>query len=93
MLNPIAIPCCFLRLLHDGTFISVAGLQLLGPMDMVVAGWLCEGHLYARASQCLKDPWSTILWDLFRLMQQCFVHRLFHPRYIFEIVFLLRHSR
>lgn len=31
-------------------------------MDLVIAGWLCQGHLRARTSHSLDDSRSSLLW-------------------------------
>jgi hypothetical protein len=43
-LQPTAIRGCFSRLPRDVTLISEDDLRHLGPVDMVIAGWPCQGH-------------------------------------------------
>ena len=43
-LHPTAIHGCFSRLPRDVTLISNINLRNLGPVDMVIAGWPCQGH-------------------------------------------------
>jgi site-specific DNA-cytosine methylase len=43
-LHPTAIRGCFSCLPRDVTLISEADLRHLGPMDMVIADWPCQGH-------------------------------------------------
>ena len=67
-LFPTAIRGCFSRLPRDVTVVSEADLQHLGPVDMVIAGWPCQGHSRAGADPGLEDPKSSLFWDLIRLM-------------------------
>ena len=60
-LDPAAIRVFFAHLHHDVTLISEANLQRLGPVDMVIAGWPCQGHSRARAGRGLEDPRSSFL--------------------------------
>ena len=60
VLYPTAIHGCFARLLRDVTLISEANLRRLGPVDLVIAGWPCQGHSCTRAGQGLEDPISSI---------------------------------
>ena len=92
-LPPTAIHGCFSRLPRDVTLISEADLRHLGPVDMVIAGWPCQGHSRAGAGRGLEDPRSSLFWDLIWLMQWWFTHRPTPPRYIFENVPLLGDSR
>ena len=92
-LHPTAICGCFSRLPHDVTFISEADLRHLGPVDMVIAGWPCQGHSRAGAGRGLEDPRSSLFWNLIRLMQWWFIHQPTPLGYIFENVPLLGDSR
>ena len=91
-LQPTAICGCFSRLPRDVTLISEDDLRYLDPVDMVIAGWPCQGHSRAGAGQGLEDPKSSLFWDLIRLMQWWFAHQPSPPLYIFENVTLLGDS-
>ena len=84
---------CFSRLPRDVTLISEADLRHLDPVDMVIAGWPCQGHSLAGAGRGSEDPKSSLFWDFIRLMQWWFTHQPTPPRYIFENVPLLEDSR
>ena len=92
-LHSIAIHGCFARLPCDVTLISEADLRHLGPMDMVIAGWPCQGHLRARAGGRLEDLMSSLFWDHIRLMQWWYSLQSFPLGYIFENIPLLGDSR
>ena len=55
---------CFGRLPRNITLINEEEFWRLGPVDLVIAGWPCQGHSRARASQRLEDPRSSLIWDL-----------------------------
>jgi hypothetical protein len=92
-LYPTAIHGCFSRLPRDVTLISEADLRHLGPVDIVIAGWPCQGHSRAGAGGRLEDPRSSLFWDLIRLMQWWYFHQSSPPAYIFENVPVLGDSR
>jgi hypothetical protein len=48
-LHPTAIHGCFSSLPRDVILISEADLRHLGSVDMVIAGWPCQGHSRAGA--------------------------------------------
>ena len=68
-LYPTVIRRCFACLPRDVTLISEADLQHLGPVDIVIAGWSCQGHSCAGTGRCLEDPRSSLFWDIIRFMQ------------------------
>ena len=92
-LHPTAIHGCFSRLPRDVTLISEADLRHLGRVDMVIAGWPCQGHSRAGAGGGLDDPRSSLFWDLIRLMQWWYSHQSSPLGYIFENVPMLGDSR
>ena len=49
---------------NNVTLISEADLGRLDLVDMVIAGWPCQGHSRVGAGQDLEDPRSSLLWDL-----------------------------
>ena len=91
-IHPTAIRGCFVHLCRDVTLISEADLQHLDLVDIVIAGWSCQGHSRVRPGWGLEDPRSILFWDLIRLMQWWFAHQPSPPRYIFENVLLLGDS-
>ena len=58
-LYPTVICGCFACLPRDITFISEVDLRHLGLVDMVIAGWPCQGHSRVGAGRGLEDPWSS----------------------------------
>ena len=92
-LPPSAIHGCFGHLPRDVTLISDEDLKRLGHVDLVIAGWPCQGHSRAGAGQGLDDPRSSLFWDLVRVTQWWFNHQSTPPGYIFENVPPLGDSR
>jgi hypothetical protein len=85
-LPPSAIHGCFGKLPRDVTLISDDDLRRLGHVDLVIAGWPCQGHSRAGGGRGLDDPRSGLFADLLRLIQWWFTHQATPPGYIFENV-------
>jgi len=85
-LPPSAIHGCFGQLPRDVTLISDEDLRRLGHVDLLIAGWPCQGHSRAGAGRGLDDPRSSLFADLMRLTQWWFTHQASPPGYIFENV-------
>ncbi|HEY9806811.1 MAG TPA: DNA cytosine methyltransferase [Candidatus Obscuribacterales bacterium] len=88
-----AIHGCFGQLPRDVTLISDEDLRRLGHVDLLIAGWPCQGHSRAGAGRGLDDPRSSLFADLMRLTQWWFTHQAAPPGYIFENVPPLGDSR
>ena len=92
-LSSSAIHGCFGQLPRDVTLISDEDLRRLGHVDLLIAGWPCQGHSRAGAGRGLDDPRSSLFADLIRLTQWWFTHQATPPGYIFENVPPLGDSR
>ena len=64
-----AIQGCMSRLPADIALIGQEDLQRLGRVDLVVAGWPCQGHSRAGLGLGLQDPRSALFWELLRLLK------------------------
>lgn len=53
---------------QDIRLVSRAHLHDLGPMDLVVAGWPCQGNSAAGEGQGLDDPRSGLFSELLRVL-------------------------
>jgi hypothetical protein len=73
--------------------ISDEDLRRLGHVNIIIAGWPCQGHSRAGTAQGLDDPRSNLFADLMRLTQWWFIHQSTPPWYIFENVPLLGDTR
>ena len=85
-LHPSAIRGCFGKLPRDVTLISEEDLRGLGHVDLVIAGWPCQGHSRAGRGNGLDDLRSGLFADLLRLIQWWTTHQSMPPGYIFENV-------
>ena len=85
-LPPSAIRGCFGKLPRDITLISEDDLRRLGHVDLLIAGWPCQGHSRAGSGRGLDDPRSGLFADLLRLIQWWSTHQSTPPGYIFENV-------
>ena len=85
-LPPSAIHGCFGKLPRDVTLVSDDDLRRVGHVDLVIAGWPCQGHSRAGSGRGLDDPRSGLFADLLRLLQWWMTHQSTPPGYIFENV-------
>ena len=60
---------CMSRLPGDISLIGEEDLQRLGRVDLVMAGWPCQGHSRAGLEKGLQDPRSGLFWELLRLLR------------------------
>jgi site-specific DNA-cytosine methylase len=54
-----AIQGCMSRLLFDIALIGDDDLNRSGKVDLVMAGWPCQGHYLVGFGQGLQDPCSS----------------------------------
>ena len=64
-----AVQGCMSRLPGDISLIGEEDLQRLGRVDLVMAGWPCQGHSRAGLGRGLQDPRSGLFWELLRLLR------------------------
>ena len=88
-----AIHGCFSQLPRDVTVISEDDLRRLAHVDLLIAGWPCQGHLRAGAGRGLVDPQSSLFADLMRLIQWWYSDQSTPLGYIFENVPPLGNTR
>ena len=74
------------RLPADIALIDQEGLQRLGRVDLVIAGWPCQGHSRAGSGLGLQDPRSALFWELLRLLRWWQCTQVTPVAYIFENV-------
>jgi site-specific DNA-cytosine methylase len=43
-------------------------MELLGPMDLIILGWECQGFSVARFGEGLSDTRSGLFMDMVRLI-------------------------
>jgi site-specific DNA-cytosine methylase len=52
----------------DIALLGVRDLARVGPIDLVIAGWPCQGHTQASHGEGLRDPPSRMFWDMLRML-------------------------
>ena len=72
---------------HDVTLIGAAAFAASGPVDMVIAGWECQGHSRAGEGRGLLDHRSALFFELVRLTNLLQAAQASSPAYIFENVY------
>ena len=81
-----AIQGCMSRVPLDVTLIGEEDLLRLGKVDLVIAGWPCQGHSRAGYRQGLQDPRSNLFWELLRLLHWWQRNQITRVAYILENV-------
>jgi len=52
----------------DIALLGVQDLAKVGPIDLVIAGWPCQGHTGAGRGEGLRDPRSHMFWEMLRAL-------------------------
>jgi len=58
----------FIFLLFDIQLIQKKHMELLGPMDLIISSWECQGFLAAGFGKSLSDTRSGLFTDMVRLI-------------------------
>ena len=64
-----AVQGCMSILPSDIRLVGEEDLHRLGRVDLVMAGWPCQGHSRAGLGLGLEDPKSSLFWELLRLLR------------------------
>jgi hypothetical protein len=78
------------------TDISLVGAQDLtrvGEINLVIAGWPCQGHSTAGQGGGLQDHRSAMFWEMIRVIKHLQDNQVHPPAYILENVPLLGDAR
>ncbi|PTQ28729.1 hypothetical protein MARPO_0156s0026, partial [Marchantia polymorpha] len=68
-------------------------LDRVGHIDLVIAGWPCQGHTRAGHGVGLHDPRSRMFWEMLRVLRHLQEQQTRSPAYILENVPLLGDTR
>jgi len=41
----------------------------VGPIDLVIIGWPCQGHTQADHGEGLHDPRSRMFWEMLQVLR------------------------
>ncbi len=72
--------------------IALLGAQHLakvGPINLVIIRWPCQGHTQAGCGEGLRDPRSRMFWEMLRVLRHLQTHHVHALAYILENVPLL----
>ena len=64
-----AVQGCMSVLPSDIRLVGKEDLHRVGRVDLVMAGWPCQGHSHAGLGLGLQDPKSSLFWELLRLLR------------------------
>jgi hypothetical protein len=53
----------------DIAFLGAQDLVKVGPIDLVIARWPCQGHTQASRGEGLHDPRSHMFWEMLRVLR------------------------
>jgi len=77
----------------DIALLGAQDLARVGPINLVIVGWPCEGHTRASRGERLRDPRSRMFWEMLWVLRHLQTHQARVPAYILENVHLLGDTR
>ncbi|PTQ47547.1 hypothetical protein MARPO_0007s0008, partial [Marchantia polymorpha] len=77
----------------DISLLGAPDLDRVGHIDLVIAGWPCQGHTRAGHGAGLHDPRSRMFWEMLRVLRHLQEQQTRSPAYILENVPLLGDTR
>ncbi len=77
----------------DIALLGAQDLARVGPINLVIAGWPCQGHTRAGRGEGLRDPQSLMFWEMLRVLRHLQTHQVRALVYILENVPLLGDTR
>jgi site-specific DNA-cytosine methylase len=78
---------------HDVSLVTGDHLDSLGTIDLVFAGWPCQGHSRAGRGRGFQDPRSQHFYDMLRIIKATQNLNMGHVGYIIENVYPGRDRR
>jgi hypothetical protein len=88
-----AIISSFSTLVGDVALLSEKNIQWLGHVDLVIAGWPCQGMSIAGKHNDLQDSHSSRFYDMIRVIRYIQTSQQQPPSYIVENVPVVSNSR
>ncbi|PTQ43569.1 hypothetical protein MARPO_0024s0079, partial [Marchantia polymorpha] len=73
----------------DISLLGAPDLDRVGHIDLVIAGWPCQGHTRVGHGAGLHDPRSRMFWEMLRVLRHLQEQQTRSPAYILENVPLL----
>jgi hypothetical protein len=93
LLATSAIKTSFSTLVGDIALVSAKDIHRCGHVDLVIAGWPCQGMSMAGKQNGLQDGRSSRFHDMSRVMRYLQTSQRRPPGYIVENVLVVRSSR
>ncbi len=69
--------------------LGVQDLARVGPIDLVIVGWPCQGHTRASRGEGLCDLRSRMFWEMLQVLRHLQIHQARTPMYTLKNVPLL----
>jgi site-specific DNA-cytosine methylase len=73
----------------DIALLVAQDLARVGPINLVIAGWPCQGHIQAGRGEGLHVPRSRMFWEMLRVLRHLQTHQAHVSAYILKNVPLL----
>jgi len=77
----------------DITLLGAQDLARVGPINLVITGWPCQGHTRAGRGEELRDFRFHMFWEMLRVLHHLRTHQARVLAYILENVPLLGDTR
>ncbi len=77
----------------DIALLGAQNLARIGPINLVIVGWPCQGHTWAGRGEGLRDLRFRMFWEMLRVLCHLQTHQACLPTYILENVPLLGDTR
>ncbi|CAM6104818.1 unnamed protein product [Calypogeia fissa] len=77
----------------DISLLGAPDLERVGPVDLVIAGWPCQGHTRVGRGRGLQDPKSGMFYEMLRVLRYLQEFQARPPAYILENVPVLGDTR
>jgi site-specific DNA-cytosine methylase len=77
----------------DIALLRAQDLARVGPINLVIAGWPCQGHTRVGRGEGLRDLRSRMFWEMLWVLCHLQTHQARVPTYILENVPLLGDTR
>ena len=84
---------CFTALADDVRLIDIEQLRLLGQVDLVIAGWPCQGMSMAGHQNGLRDRMTALFGEMIRIIRTLQLLQTIGPGYLVENVPMMEKSR
>jgi site-specific DNA-cytosine methylase len=60
----------------DIALLGTHDLARVGPINLMIAGWPCQGHTQAGRGEGLRDLRSHMFWEMLRMLHHLLTHQI-----------------